>query len=110
MKIEGEIHSCVEDLDIYMGEEESRLRYCQKENDTNILDECIVAIAMYAIAWPFACSRNGESWRETEKDITDGGQLSRLLSGKVSAIANGEYIVGRGPNIFERETQQQLDF
>ena len=105
MKIEGEIHSCVEGLDIYgrRGDQITKKKMIQ-----TYWMECIVAIAMYAIAWPFACSRNGDSWREAERDDTDGGQLSRLL-GKSIGQCEWRILLGLGP-ILMIEVERDLTF
>ena len=71
--------------------------------------ECIVAIAMYAIAWPFACSRNGDSWREAERDDTDGGHLSRCTREKYRPMRMENILLGVGP-ILMIEVERDLTF
>ena len=90
-----------------MGEEESRLP--KRKMIQTYWMECIVAIAMYAIAWPFACSRNGDSWREAERDDTDGGHLSRCTREKYRPMRMENILLGVGP-ILMIEVERDLTF
>lgn len=90
-----------------MGEEEIRLP--KRKMIQTYWMECIVAIAMYAIAWPFACSRNGDSWREAERDDTDGGHLSRCTREKYRPMRMENILLGVGP-ILMIEVERDLTF